>query len=225
MKKVNAANTVLSDPQEKIKYDRYGHDAYTQFGYRGGESPSEAQSKRARQSRTHRFWSRQFWSGQSHSGASGAGGSSGTGWFSNTFKDIFTKDKSSKSQRKLKDFPRASFLLYTILNNISSFQQTNTRPPYNIRQEQRTALAALKELLINADISQLNKDTLRRILKDFYIDFPESRRRYLFNILNSWAEIFNRYNTRREKGAIDTYKGNCRFFSFSRSDDYTNSPS
>ena len=62
MKEINNAWNTLKDFQKRRRYDNFGHETYTKHDSRGGESPSEAQSRTrqsgARQSWAHRFWTR-----------------------------------------------------------------------------------------------------------------------------------------------------------------------
>lgn len=224
LKEINSAYSTLGDPQKRRRYDIFGHRRYTEYDYRGGESPSEAQS-RARQSWFRRFWSRRSGTRQGHAGTSGTGqsgagqstGTSGTGfgssghtnWFSGIFKDVFAKDTSTKHQWKLDNLEKALFQFSLIVERLSAFYQANTRLQGSlIRQEQRTALAALNELLTNAGISQLNKNTLRRILMDFYADFSNDKRQQLLKIFNEWNKVASQqFQSSEGRQGLVEYKG------------------
>lgn len=98
--------------------------------------------------------------------------------FSETFNNIYTKRKSSQDQGSSspqKQFSeKALYLFYLILiNNWPSSANT------------KLAKKALKQLLTETGMPSLSKNTLERILRDFYINFSAEQRQRILNTLRN----------------------------------------
>ena len=109
--------------------------------------------------------------------------------FSQVFEDIFKREENPKHQSRTYSI-KAIQLFQMLLVNKMTIQQSNRRffGPKNMRnitRQQKLIEITLKELLKEVGISGFHKDTFTRILKDFYGEFPEKKRKRLIAIFLS----------------------------------------
>ncbi len=113
---------------------------------------------------------------------------------SSHFKDIFKKQEEPKAHRAARFYSeKAYYLFYLILTDKTAFQADVSRSSLKHKKQQKLTRAALRELLKETGFSHLSKGALQRILKDFYIEFPDKERTDLIKIIDTtWKNAAQR---------------------------------